>query len=190
MIMPISLAGIDDIKPIIYIFREGFPTSIQWRMNLYNRIWLSKAIHNLSCEIWISRENSEISGVLILVNNYREFLSLRDSYLMKLFYIFCLLSPKLLFHLPGVINERMNARRGKKLNLKYVTDNNTNHATSIGLDQIVISAKYRGKGIGSRLIRFAKKRAREKGFSTLSLVVNEKNKVAYQLYVKNGFTLN
>ena len=45
----------------------------------------------------------------------------------------------------------------------------------------------RGQGVGTRLLALAETRARELGYSKLSLIVFEQNEGAHRLYLKNGY---
>lgn len=56
------------------------------------------------------------------------------------------------------------------------------------IDSIAVIEGYRGKGIGTKLLEYAKEYAREKGLQAVELQVNAKNKNAYHSYVNNGFS--
>ena len=48
--------------------------------------------------------------------------------------------------------------------------------------------KYRGKGIGHLFFEKVKRLKQEKGYDTIELQVNAKNRLAYEMYRKYGFT--
>ncbi|MBX5317493.1 GNAT family N-acetyltransferase, partial [Staphylococcus caprae] len=47
----------------------------------------------------------------------------------------------------------------------------------------------RGKGVGTRLLNFAEKKAQKEGFNKLSLTVVKDNDKALNLYKKFGFSI-
>ncbi len=55
------------------------------------------------------------------------------------------------------------------------------------IHSIVVKEKYRGKGIGTLLLNYAKKLKEEKEIDTISLHVDDKNKNAVKFYKKFGF---
>ena len=57
------------------------------------------------------------------------------------------------------------------------------------LDSIYVDEEFRGTGIGSKLITLTKQRARENGYSQLSLMVMADNTVARRAYERNGFRI-
>jgi ribosomal protein S18 acetylase RimI-like enzyme len=58
---------------------------------------------------------------------------------------------------------------------------------SLFLDALCVSEESRGKGIGSELISLTKKKAREKGYDILSVIVFADNAKALHLYQRTGF---
>lgn len=58
---------------------------------------------------------------------------------------------------------------------------------TIFIDCLAVEEKYRGKGIGHRLLDFAKNIVQEKGFDGLELQVNAKNIHAKKMYESYGF---
>jgi ribosomal protein S18 acetylase RimI-like enzyme len=55
------------------------------------------------------------------------------------------------------------------------------------LDALCVDEKFRGRGIGSRLIELTKEKAVKEGFETLALLTFRDNAAARQVYEKNGF---
>lgn len=55
------------------------------------------------------------------------------------------------------------------------------------IDSIAVLDGYRGEGIGTKLLEYAKNYAREHGLQAVELQVNAKNKNAYHSYINNGF---
>ncbi|MGE3507438.1 MAG: GNAT family N-acetyltransferase [Vicinamibacterales bacterium] len=53
--------------------------------------------------------------------------------------------------------------------------------------QIAVDAAYQGQGIGSRLLRTALTRLRQRGFSRATLLVSSSNATALKLYTRLGF---
>lgn len=54
---------------------------------------------------------------------------------------------------------------------------------------VAIYPQHRGHGLGTRLMQIANQQARERGFSTLSLVVFDQNQGAMRLYERLGYTV-
>ncbi len=55
------------------------------------------------------------------------------------------------------------------------------------IEDVVVDSKYRGKGIGTKLISFAIDAARKKGVTYIDLTSNPKRTVANKLYEHLGF---
>lgn len=56
------------------------------------------------------------------------------------------------------------------------------------IDTIAVDEAYRGRGIGRRLLDFAKELAREERLDGVELQVNARNAAAYAIYRRCGFT--
>ena len=56
------------------------------------------------------------------------------------------------------------------------------------ISTMAIDEKYRGKGIGHLFFEKVKRLKQEKGYDTIELQVNAKNRLAYEMYRKYGFT--
>lgn len=56
------------------------------------------------------------------------------------------------------------------------------------LDTLCVESAYSGQGIGTALIQFAEQYAKEKGYARISLVVEQNNFKAQQLYTKLGYS--
>lgn len=56
------------------------------------------------------------------------------------------------------------------------------------ISTMAVDEKYRGKGIGHLFFEKAKRLKQEKGYDTIELQVNAKNRLAYEMYRKYGFT--
>ena len=56
------------------------------------------------------------------------------------------------------------------------------------ISTMAIDEKYRGKGIGHLFFEKVKRLKQEKGSDTIELQVNAKNRLAYEMYRKYGFT--
>lgn len=57
----------------------------------------------------------------------------------------------------------------------------------LSIEAICVDENYRGKGIGTALLKYIKKVAKEKGCTDLYLTVNKENEKAIKLYEKFGF---
>ena len=57
------------------------------------------------------------------------------------------------------------------------------------IEPVIVSANYRGKGIGTKLVRHAVKEARKFGVRFLSIRPVVRNEEALHLFVKEGFNL-
>lgn len=56
------------------------------------------------------------------------------------------------------------------------------------ISTMAVDEKYRGKGIGHLFFEKVKRLKQEKGYDTVELQVNAKNRLAYEMYRKYGFT--
>ena len=56
------------------------------------------------------------------------------------------------------------------------------------ISTMAVDEKYRGKGIGHLFFEKVKRIKKEKGYDTIELQVNAKNRRAYEMYRKYGFT--
>ena len=56
------------------------------------------------------------------------------------------------------------------------------------ISTMAVDEKYRGKGIGHLFFEKMKRLKQEKGYDTIELQVNAKNRLAYEMYRKYGFT--
>ena len=59
---------------------------------------------------------------------------------------------------------------------------------SLYISGLAILDKFRGEGIGTRLLDFAYKRARAEGLKKVSLICFAENQAAYRLYQREGFS--
>lgn len=66
---------------------------------------------------------------------------------------------------------------------------NSRVENSLFLDSIYVKEEFRGKGVGSRLIQLTKEKAKESGFSQLSLMVMNSNSTARRSYERNDFKI-
>ena len=77
-----------------------------------------------------------------------------------------------------------------KERLEFLADFfNSRVENSLFLDSIYVDEKFRGLGVGSRLIQLTKEKAKKQGFSKLSLMVMNSNSVARRSYERNAFTI-
>ena len=53
---------------------------------------------------------------------------------------------------------------------------------------VMCNEKYRGKGIGHKMFEFLKTMKVEKNMDGIELQVNARNRAAYEMYKKYGFT--
>lgn len=60
-------------------------------------------------------------------------------------------------------------------------------ANSLYISGLATFDKYRGRGIGTRLLDFAYRRARAEGLTKISLICFAENEGAYRLYSREGF---
>ena len=56
------------------------------------------------------------------------------------------------------------------------------------LSRLIVRPEYRRQGLGGRLVDFLAEKAREEGFTELSLGVDDANTAAVCIYRKKGFT--
>ena len=58
----------------------------------------------------------------------------------------------------------------------------------IFIDTMAVDEKYRGLGVGHKMFEFLKTMKKEKDMDGIELQVNAKNRAAYEMYKKYGFT--
>ena len=58
----------------------------------------------------------------------------------------------------------------------------------IFIDTMAVDENYRGMGIGHQMFDFLKKMKQEKNLDAIELQVNARNRAAYEMYHKCGFT--
>ena len=56
------------------------------------------------------------------------------------------------------------------------------------ISSMAVDQEYRGKGIGHQFFEKVKQIKEEKGYDSIELQVNAKNKMAYEMYKNYGFT--
>jgi len=64
------------------------------------------------------------------------------------------------------------------------------HGNDAFIDEFYIQASHRGKGIGSKALKFVEERAQVLGVRALHLEVERRNKAGQGLYLKSGFENN
>lgn len=180
------LATQGDVDEIIKVFNISFPHSIKWKLKWYCKKWLYYNIDNQSCEIWIIKENNSIVGVLIMVNDYKNYEAVNKKVLTKIY-----LGINLIYYTIFNFNKRVVKKKYGSIvdsvDMEYLTNSGCSCLKSISIEQLAIIPKYQGKGKGKYIVDFAKQRAKEQGYDKLSLLVEKENKIAYELYKKMGF---
>ncbi len=73
----------------------------------------------------------------------------------------------------------LSSKEGKKNGYRYRKE--------LDIDAIGVDEDYRNKGIGTRLVDYVKKYAKDNSYTDLRLTVNEENENAIHLYEKMGF---
>lgn len=71
---------------------------------------------------------------------------------------------------------------------RHIENDNQVTRDVIFVDSMAVDEADRGKGIGHAFFDFLKELKEQKGYDGIELQVNAKNKAAYQMYVKYGFT--
>jgi GNAT superfamily N-acetyltransferase len=64
-----------------------------------------------------------------------------------------------------------------------------NQESVVEIEPLVVSADARDKGIGSKLVAYAKEEAKKKGYRFLTVRPELRNEEAFKLYVRLGFDL-
>ena len=72
-------------------------------------------------------------------------------------------------------------------NIKEKDNHNMRYRKQLQIEAICIDEKNRGKGIGTELLNYVKKIAKENNCTDLYLTVNQENKNAIKVYEKFGF---
>lgn len=70
--------------------------------------------------------------------------------------------------------------------IKEIIKNIMRYRKQISIEAVCVDEKYRGKGIGTALLEYARKIGKENNCTDLYLTVNEENRDAIRLYNKFG----
>lgn len=60
--------------------------------------------------------------------------------------------------------------------------------TTVIIDELYVEPKFRGQGLGDKIISFLEQELRTNGLKVLYLEVSHENQIAQKLYRKHGFT--
>ena len=72
-------------------------------------------------------------------------------------------------------------------NIKEKENPSMRYRKQLNIDAICVDEKYRGKGIGTKILESIKEIAKTKGCTDLYLTVNQENENAIRVYEKFGF---
>lgn len=72
-------------------------------------------------------------------------------------------------------------------NIKEKTNPAMRYRRQLQIDTLCIDEKYRGKGIGTKLLEYLKEYGKENNCTDMYLTVNEENETAIRTYEKFGF---
>lgn len=72
-------------------------------------------------------------------------------------------------------------------NIKEKENPSMRYRKQLNIDAICVDKKYRGKGIGTKILESIKEIAKSKGCTDLYLTVNQENENAIKMYEKFGF---
>ena len=72
-------------------------------------------------------------------------------------------------------------------NIKEKENPSMRYRKQLNIDAICVDEKYRGKGIGTKILESIKEIAKTKGCTDLYLTVNQENENAIKVYEKFGF---
>ena len=72
-------------------------------------------------------------------------------------------------------------------NIKEKENPSMRYRKQLNIDAICVDERYRGKGIGTKILESIKEMAKTKGCTDLYLTVNQENENAIRVYEKFGF---
>ena len=72
-------------------------------------------------------------------------------------------------------------------NIKEKENSSMRYRKQLNIDAICVDERYRGKGIGTKILESIKEIAKTKGCTDLYLTVNQENENAIKVYEKFGF---
>ena len=72
-------------------------------------------------------------------------------------------------------------------NIKEKENPSMGYRKQLNIDAICVDERYRGKGIGTKILESIKEMAKTKGCTDLYLTVNQENENAIRVYEKFGF---
>ena len=74
-------------------------------------------------------------------------------------------------------------------NIKEKDNHSMRYRKQLEIEAICVDQRYRGKGIGTELLKYVKKIGKENNCTDLYLTVNEENANAIKVYEKFGFKI-
>lgn len=86
----------------------------------------------------------------------------------------------------GLTGNKLDALHAKKYNIQIDVEA---HNDEFYIDTVSVLPSAQGKGVGSRLLQFAEEKAKENGFSKISLNVEIEKTNAQKLYERLGFVV-
>ena len=76
------------------------------------------------------------------------------------------------------------------INIKEKNNNFMRYRKILSIDTLCIDEKFRGQGIGTKMLEFAKRLGKEKNCTDMHLTVNPNNKNAIKVYENFGMKVN
>lgn len=179
------LASKRDIDIILDVFRRAFHRSLKWKMKLYSKFWLSNVLDSSSCKFWLVKVDSRVVGILMLVNNYEEFLKIGKKNRLRLCWLLNLVYLPLFVY--GIIRSIQKICRQKRRVTLQLNLNNGPGEKALSIEQLAVIPEFQGQGYGDKIVKLAKYLALRDGYNMLRLSVDKDNIPAYHLYIKNLF---
>lgn len=184
----IRRVSISDIKELLRICKDCFPTSPRWNGSVaFASHWWNSAILSPAAEVWVSLHNDDISGFYVLVINEdvwnREKRQRCGKFITRLLALIS--CPLLAMTEIRKRSRRMMIRLIKKSSREFHSIPNADRSW---IELMAVSTNSQGMGYAKRLMNHCEERSMLSSKFYISLLVDTDNIPARKLYEKHGYT--
>ena len=181
------LATLDDVGALCGICREGFPGSLLWDgPGFLARGWWRDVLRSSSAETWVWSSGHEIAGLCVIIKDMKVWAaeplySERNFYVRLLAAIAC----------PRLVLSRFLKKR--RIVQSPATDCPTSEAISTNTEhsmwvRLVAVARHKQRhGVGSKMLQFCERRARELNRKILECFIFTDNKASQRCVSQQGW---
>lgn len=175
-----------DIERLIKISHLGFPNDLEWCSMRQAKKWWESMIGSRFAETWVYELNAEVVAFVELVGDPEEHRKEARRLRPGVGTLLCLFAKR-----PQLLARKILGRilRIFRRNVDYIapTDVRRLACKSIWVGHIAVLPEMRNRGIGSDIIGFCDKRARDLEFDSIRLRVNIANKGSIRFHERPSF---